>query len=168
MCGTRIVMTEPAASPVPRATLDALDEVLVDVRRVLQRPGYRRRLLAAVGGPVELASLRVLRAVERAPSPAPSIGDVAEVLAVDPSTASRTVDRCVAAGHLTRRPCPDDRRRSRLELTAEGRAVLARVTGARRELLAEVTAAWDPADLARLADLLATLVAGFDQLEPSA
>jgi hypothetical protein len=66
MCGTHIIMPEPTPPTTP-ATLDALDEVLVDVRRVLQRPGYRRRLLAAVGGPVELASLRVLRAVERSP-----------------------------------------------------------------------------------------------------
>jgi DNA-binding MarR family transcriptional regulator len=161
-------MADPPTSPVPTATLDALDEVLVDVRRVLQRPGYRRRLLAAVGGPVELASLRVLRAVERAPSGAPSIGAVADVLAVDPSTASRTVDRCVAAGHLVRVPCAQDRRRSRLELTAAGRAALARVTDARRELLAEVTAAWDPADLEQLTDLLTTLLAGFERLEPSA
>jgi DNA-binding MarR family transcriptional regulator len=167
MCGTHIGMPTPAVPPTTPATLDALDEVLVDVRRVLQRPGYRRRLLAAVGGPVELASLRVLRAVERSPSTAPSIGDVADVLAVDPSTASRTVDRCVAAGHLTRVPCAQDRRRSRLELTAEGRAALARVTAARRELLAEVTADWDPGDLERLSELLRTLVEGFEGLEPS-
>jgi DNA-binding MarR family transcriptional regulator len=153
--------------PAPPTALDELDDALVDVRRVLQRAGYRRRLLAAVGGPVELASLRVLRAVERSADAAPSIGDVAEVLVVDPSTASRTVDRCVEAGLLARVPCRQDRRRSRLELTDQGRAVLDRVTEARRTLLAEVTEDWTEEDVDRLSELLSMLLAGFDRLEAS-
>jgi DNA-binding MarR family transcriptional regulator len=150
--------------PDPPA-LDALDDVLVDVRRVLQRPGYRRRLVAALDDPLELGTLRTLRAVERLGPAAPCVGDVADVLVVDPSTASRTIDRAVAAGLLARSPSEHDRRRTRLSLTAEGRAVLDRVTAARRDLLAEVTADWDPADIARLTALLTTLRAGFDRLE---
>jgi DNA-binding MarR family transcriptional regulator len=188
MRGTHICMAElpdPKAAAVPPApdtadepdapdasdafdTLDALDEVLVDVRRVLQRPGFRRRLLAAVGTPLELGTLRALRAVERLGPGTPCVGDVAELLAVDPSTASRAVDRAVTAGLLDRSPSDRDRRRTRLGLTAEGRAVLERVTAARRELLAEVTAEWPPSEIQRLTELLTSLRAGFDRLEDPA
>jgi hypothetical protein len=90
--------TTPADSSDP---LDRLDEVLGRIRRVLQRPGYRRRLLEGLSTPVELALLRLLRVVERA-GDAPTIGFVADRLAIDPSTASRVVERAVAAGLLER------------------------------------------------------------------
>lgn len=162
--------TRPGSSG-PRASgasdLDALDEALVDVRRLLQRPGYRRRLLAGLPEHVELATVRLLRAVQRSDGP-PAIGEVAEVLMVDPSTASRIVDRAVASGHLERQACADDGRRTRLRLTADGAALLDRATARRRELLAEVTTAWPQEDLARLVDALRLLAAGFDELEDRA
>jgi DNA-binding MarR family transcriptional regulator len=157
-----------AGSILDASLLDTLDEVLVDVRRVLQRPGYRGRLLTAADTSLELGTLRALRAVERLGPEAPSVGDVAEILVVDPSTASRTIDRCVAAGLLERAPSVRDRRRAQLSLTAEGRSVLARVTAARRELLAEVTAEWSDDDLSRLTTLLVALRTGFDRLEDGA
>jgi DNA-binding MarR family transcriptional regulator len=160
MYGTYICMPQPAPS-----ALDALDDALVGVRRVMQRPGYRRRLLADLDGQLELGTLRTLRAVERYGATGPCVGDIAETLAVDPSTASRTVDRCVSAGLLARTASESDRRRTRLTLTDEGRAVLSRVTDARREALAEVTQDWTEADLLRLTALLGTLRAGFDRLE---
>jgi DNA-binding MarR family transcriptional regulator len=153
------------AAPSGPSILDALDDVLVDVRRVLQRPGYRSRLLATADTSLELGTLRALRAVERLGPGTPGVGDVAEVLVVDPSTASRTIDRCVVAGLPERTPCARDRRRAELSLTDEGRTVLAHVTAARRELLAEVTADWSDRDLSRLTELLVSLRTGFDRLE---
>jgi DNA-binding MarR family transcriptional regulator len=142
--------------------LDALDDALVEVRRVLQRPGYRRRITAGTGA-VELATLRLLRAVQRLPG-APSIGDVAELLIIDPSTASRLVDRALAAGLLEKRACADDGRRARLHLTDQGDAVLAAATRQRRSVLAEVTGTWDPHDVEHLVGLLAALRDGFDRV----
>ena len=165
MCGTYIRMTSPTP-PTPDTTSphDALDDALVAVRRVLLRPGYRTRLLEGLPGRVELATLRLLRTVQRHDGP-PSIGEVAEVLTVDPSTASRVVERAVEQGLLERRPCTDDRRRTRLELTAAGTELLDRATARRRELLAEVTADWDADELAHLVTSLTALIDGFDQLE---
>jgi DNA-binding MarR family transcriptional regulator len=142
--------------------LDALDDALVAVRRVLQRPGYRRRIAAGTGA-VELGTLRLLRAVQRLPG-APSIGDVAELLIIDPSTASRVVDRALAVGLLDKRACVDDKRRARLHLTDQGRAVLDAATRQRRAVLAEVTADWDAQDLGRLVGLLDELLDGFDRV----
>jgi DNA-binding MarR family transcriptional regulator len=152
--------------PVGGARHDALDDALVAIRRVMLRPGYRARLLEGLPGRVELATLRLLRTVQRHDD-APSIGQVAEILTVDPSTASRVVDRAVESGLLERRACADDRRRARLYLTPTGGELLDRATERRRELLAEVTADWTGDELDLLVRRLTTLIQGFDQLEGS-
>ncbi|MCA1784217.1 MAG: MarR family transcriptional regulator [Intrasporangiaceae bacterium] len=146
-------------------TLTVLDDALFDIQRVARRPGYRKRLLAALDAPVELSTVRVLRAVERAGDEAPSVGDIAERLTIDPSTASRFVDQQIDAGYLLRHRCTADGRRSRLSLSDTGRALLVEVTAARRRILAEVTAGWDTADLDQLGELLAQLRNDFDHLE---
>lgn len=137
---------------------------MLRLRRVFQRPGYRKRLLQGLSSGIELATLRLLRAVQRSDG-APSVGGVAEVLMIDPSTASRLVDGAAEAGLLERRSCAEDRRMVRLHLTAEGQEVLEEVTARRRQLLAQVTAGWDRDALQELIGLLSTLQAGFDELE---
>jgi DNA-binding MarR family transcriptional regulator len=155
-------------TPTRTAPLTTLDEALFDLQRLVRRPGYRAALLQRLANQVELSTVRVLRAVERAGTVTPGVGDVAERMMIDPSTASRLVDQQVAAGYLTRERHADDRRRSQLVLTPAGRELLADVTAARRDLLAEVTAAWDPDDLERLSDLLTHLANDFQTLESSA
>lgn len=157
------LMTSTRTTP-----LTALDDALFDVQRLVRRPGYRKTLLDKLGNHVELSVVRVLRAVERAGTSAPCIGDIAERMLVDPSTASRFVEQQVAAGYLTRERHPDDGRRSQLVLTDAGRALLSEVTQARRQVLGEVTATWDPDDLDTLAELLSRLSADLDQLESQA
>lgn len=149
------------------ADLDRLDELLVELRRVLLRPGYRRVLLGDLAGSVGLATVRLLRTVQRAGEP-PSIGTVAEVLAIDPSTASRLVDRAAEEGLLERRACADDRRRARLHLSPDGEELLAAVTARRRAVLAAAVDGWDPDDLVLLQVLVDRLLVGFDLATGSA
>ncbi len=153
---------------MPTSSLLALDDALFDLQRLTRRPGYRAELLARLGSRVEFSTVRVLRAVQRARQQPPSIGDIAERMLIDPSTASRLVDQQVDAGYLVRQRHPQDGRRSQLALTDAGRDLLREVTAARRELLTEVTQAWDPEDLERLGDLLGRLTADFHQLESPA
>jgi len=152
----------PDVGPVaPDAGLDRLDETLVELRRVLLRPGYRRAVLGDLAGTVGLATIRLLRTVQRAAEP-PSIGEVAEVLAIDPSTASRLVERAAEAGLLERRACADDRRRARLHLCPAGTQLLATVTARRRAVLTAAVDGWDHDDLTTLQALIDRLLAGFD------
>lgn len=144
--------------------LNELDGVLVDVRQALQRPEYRRQWKARLGDAATLGTLRVVRAVEGA-SDAPSVGDLAEWLGIDPSTASRSVDDAVEHGYLSRHACASDRRRTRLFLTERGTTLLARMTHGRRELLSEVTRDWAADEVTDLVVRLRRLVAAFDQLE---
>ncbi len=160
-------MTPTPATTDRHTALDALDDALVELRRVQLGPEYRRRLLDGLAADVPLAVLRLLRVVQRAEEP-PTIGAVAEVLVIDPSTASRVVDRAVDSGYLERRPCDDDRRRARLQLTSRGEELLRSVTQRRRELLAEVASDWTADELAEMVGRLERLQAGFDALEGSA
>ena len=117
---------------VPHSRYDHLDELLTRLHVARQRPSWRRRLLDG-GDPVaNVSTLRVLRAVENSGGGA-SISDVAEYMAVEHSTASRTVASVVAAGMLTKASATDDQRRCVLVLTDVGRKALATVTDRRRE-----------------------------------
>lgn len=141
-----------------------LDELLVRVHTVRQRPGWRRRLIDA-GAVSTLSTLRTLRAVEQRENAGlgASIGDVAEYMVVEHSTASRTVTAAVNAGLLTKTLAAEDQRRCVLVLTDEGRAALADVTERRREMVAETVADWPDADVENLVDLLQRLVTDFER-----
>lgn len=148
---------------VPR--YNQLDELLVRIHTVRQRPGWRRRLIDASGSVPSLSTLRVLRAVEHREKAghSASVGDVAEYMAVEHSTASRTVANVVAAGLLTKTQDTDDQRRCVLTLTAAGRQALADVTERRQEMVAETVAGWPESDVDTLVDLLQQLVADFER-----
>lgn len=151
-------------TPDEHHELVGLDHALLEVRRLVNRPGYRRRLLGPLGRRVELSTVRVLHAVDQADTP-PSIGEVAATLAIDPSTASRLVEQRVIDGLIDRSPDPDDRRRTTLRLTDRGRGLLAELAASRREMLDDVTCAWPRTDVHELERLLGLLVTGFRTLE---
>ena len=163
-------MSLPVSPPptAPRQVhLDALDDLLFGMRRLFQRPGYRRRFLAALGMPVTPGTLRTVRAAGRLEVDEPCMGDLAASLAVDASTASRLVDQAVADGYLLRRPSTTDQRRTAVEVTDAGQELIDRANEVRRELLAEVTAHWSTDDLDTLAELLGRLTRDLDGLEQS-
>jgi DNA-binding MarR family transcriptional regulator len=74
-------------------------------------------------GAIPLGSLDVLRVVAR--TEGCRINDVATALCITIGGASQAADRLVARGLLERRPNPDDRRSSIVELTADGTAAVA-------------------------------------------
>lgn len=148
---------------VPR--YNELDELLVRVHTVRQRPSWRRRLIDDTGSVPSLSTLRVLRAVEQKEKTGQgaSIGEVAEYMAVEHSTASRSVANVVAAGLLTKTLSPDDQRRCVLVLTDVGRKALSEVTGRRRQMVAETVADWPAEDVDTLVGLLERLVTDFER-----
>ena len=148
---------------VPR--YNRLDELLVRVHTVRQRPGWRRRLIDAATTVPTLSTLRVLRAVEQREKTGhgASIGEVAEYMGVEHSTASRTVTSAVTAGLLTKTLSAEDQRRCVLMLTDRGRDALAEVTARRRDMVAETVAHWSDDDVDTLVDLLERLVTDFER-----
>jgi DNA-binding MarR family transcriptional regulator len=150
---------------MPDRRYDHLDELLTRIHVVRQRPGWRRRLLGSTAPVTSVSTLRVLRAVEQAEEVGngASIGDVAEYMAVEHSTASRTVGPVVAAGLLTKTLAADDQRRCVLVLTDAGHDALAAVTNRRRELVADVVTDWADDDVDALVTLLDRLAADFER-----
>ncbi len=150
---------------VAESRYEQLDELLTRIHLARQRPTWRRRLLDTAGPVTTVSALRVLRAVEECQrtSGGASVRDVAEFMAVEHSTASRTVATVVAAGLLTKTSARDDQRRCALVLTDVGRKALSTVTDRRRDLLAETIADWPEADVETLANLLARLTERFER-----
>ncbi|GHG53947.1 hypothetical protein GCM10012320_25010 [Sinomonas cellulolyticus] len=85
---------------------------------------------------VSLPQLRVLVLVAlHGPQ---NLGAVARELGVHASNATRTCDRLVVAGLLSRREDPSDRRFLQLDLTPEGRDLVETMIEHRRQSIAEV------------------------------
>jgi DNA-binding MarR family transcriptional regulator len=83
--------------------------------------------------PVHLRALRCLDGLGGG-----HVSALAGALDMLPSTASRLSDRLAAAGLITRTASPVNRRATRLELTAAGRAALGELARARTAALAEI------------------------------
>lgn len=94
--------------------------------------------IAEVEDQVSLPQLRVL-AMLATQGPLNLIA-VADALGVHPSNATRTVERLVVSGLVDRRDVPADRRRVRLTLTVEGRALVDSVFEHRRAAIERVVA----------------------------
>jgi len=67
-----------------------------------------------------------MQIIERTPEC--RVYDIAEALAITTGGVSKIVDSIESAGHAKRRPNPDDRRSSIIELTPAGKRLLAKAT----------------------------------------
>jgi MarR family transcriptional regulator for hemolysin len=73
--------------------------------------------------------------------------ELAEMLDLQPITLTRLVDRLCENGLIERRADPDDRRAKRLFLTKEARPLMDRLAVLGEEVMAEVLAGLDDADV---------------------
>lgn len=138
-----------------RADLTVIDGALIALRRfwtAQERPTVLRR---DVGKGVELSTVFVADAIDRAgrADGSATLAQVADCLDIASSTASRLVDRAVAAG-MVRRTQHEDRRRRPVALTEAGQALVADSTVFRTQHLAQVMGPWPDRDVERYARLL--------------
>jgi DNA-binding MarR family transcriptional regulator len=80
----------------------------------------------------------VIRAVD---AEEPTVTRLAELLGVSRQAASKLADEMVRRGYLLRAPDPDDRRRTRLRLSAKGRRVRERAAAESAAIESELRAA---------------------------
>ena len=117
--------------------LDELVGAVLTASRVLV--GVSVRSLAAVEEGVTLTQFRTLVVLQ---SHGPSrLNRLAERLGVTASTALRMVDRLIAAGLVDRRENEQDRREVVIELTADGRSMVDRVTASRKAAIEKIVLA---------------------------
>lgn len=106
-------------------------------------------------GGLSVPQFRCLNFIDR--HPGTSVGEVAAFLGVTMATASAMVDRLARAGLAMPGVSAQDRRRAVLNVSAEGRALLARMRrGAQREL-ASAFARRAPAELRAVVEAMAVL-----------
>ena len=90
------------------------------------------------------------------------MSELADGLRVDPSTATRAVQRLLKTGLAARRACVDDGRVVLVSATAEGRARHEAIVGHRAEVMQAVLDAFEPDERRQLADLLERMVGSID------
>ena len=117
-----------------RRSRDPADEVLLTALRWAMAISVQAADELGDLSPVQLRALTVLQE-----SPGTNLNDLAAAMGVTVSTASRLVDRLVAAGLVDRKPSPQTRREISLALTPGGRGRLQRydqlrLAGARSSL----------------------------------
>jgi len=150
---------------MPDEQLDRLDDALLRLRRLWAAPPPALVLESLDGQPVTMSSVLVVEACARGRDEV-GVGDVGQFLDVDPSTASRLVDRAVRSGLVERRSSRADGRRVTLALTASGQALLVRATDFRRQWLSTVLERWSEAEVAALAGSLARFADAVGEVGP--
>jgi DNA-binding MarR family transcriptional regulator len=95
------------------------------------------------------------------------VSDVAKLLGVDVSVASRQVNALISAGYVERSPSPDDRRAWLVSTTDAGHRVLAESHRRMVHSFGEVLADWSPGEVTALAENLERLSEDFARASSS-
>jgi DNA-binding MarR family transcriptional regulator len=111
------------------------DAVLTASRLLI---GVSATSISAVDESITIPQFRML-VVLRAEGPV-KLSTLAEHLGVQPSAATRMVDRVIAAGLVSRQASPTSRREVLLDLTETGARIVARVTQQRRQEIGRIVA----------------------------
>ncbi|MCV7071686.1 MarR family transcriptional regulator [Mycobacterium rufum] len=117
--------------------------------------GITAASIMTVDDVVTVPQLRVMMMI--ATRGAMNLAAVADALQVNPSNASRLVDRLLKGGLVDRREAPTDRRNIALTLTADGQALIDGVIRHRRTAIRRVLRQMTP----ERRDLLATVLEDF-------
>jgi DNA-binding MarR family transcriptional regulator len=113
---------------------EAITEALLDASRALM--AVAARSIAECADDVTLPQYRALFVLS---SGGPqTVGGLAEILSVHPSTATRLCDRLVAKRLVLRKSMPDNRREVSISLAARGRRLVDEVTARRRHDIATI------------------------------
>lgn len=126
---------DPTDTSTHRTGVEAAEvNAVMDGSRVLL--GVVARTLGDALGDVTLAQFRALTLIRR--TGAMRVGDLADELAIRPSSSSRMVDRLQGAGYLTRHPAAGDRREVSVQLTPAGERLVHEAMAHRRAALTAI------------------------------
>jgi len=112
---------------------DVVDALIVASRALV---AVAARSVAGIDDIVTLPQYRAL--VVLASRGSRTVGQLAEALAIHPSTATRLCDRLVAKHLVDRVQDEDNRRETKISLLAAGQSIVARVTKIRRDEIARI------------------------------
>jgi DNA-binding MarR family transcriptional regulator len=125
-----------STAPLADDQVDAVTDALLAASRVLV--AVSARSIAAVDESISLPQFRLL--VLLVDAGRQKITELADALGVNPSTATRAVDRLSEAGLVDRQTNPRSRREALVSLTTTGRRVAEEVMRLRRAEIAGIVA----------------------------
>ena len=131
------MITEPSSAarrPSTAGDADAVTDAVLTASRLLVAVSVRS--IAAVDESITLAQFRLL--VVLSTRGAVNLSMLADQLGVNPSTATRMIDRLIAAGLVSRETSPTSRREVVVALTEDGAAAVRQVTARRRKEIAKI------------------------------
>jgi DNA-binding MarR family transcriptional regulator len=130
-------------------------DTIRDLARAVYELGAVKRDISRLAGfdhPVGLVPLAAVH--RRAPA---RVKDIAEMLHVDLSVASRQVAALEAAGYVRREPDPDDRRSHRVSTTQAGEAAMQQAHERIAGVFSRALADWDEEEMTHLTAALRRL-----------
>ncbi len=133
-----------------RSTLDDVVTAILTASRVLV--GVSARSLADVEDTVTLTQFRTLVVLDS--HGVINLNRLADLLAVNSSTAMRMIDRLLVAELVTRQENPANRREVLLDLTDEGRRLVQQVSDSRRAEIARIVKAMPAGERSELVNAL--------------
>ena len=149
-------------APDPNDELHAIERNLYRIVRTSTSPRMHEEILRKSGVKQERSAYPLLSSIDML-QPI-GITDLATVLGVTQSTASRQLGALTDAGLVARTDDPDDRRAAIVRLTPKGERVLAAVRNARDEMLGTLLEKWSTKDRRQLNRYLARLADEFAEL----
>lgn len=166
------------AADLPEETKQALQEIdasMFQWHRMLQKGELTGRLLARSGLDIEpavfqglMAVVRITNGIGRAAPEEPTVGLVAEHMAIDPSRASRICSALIGKGYIRRAAAQDDGRKSVLHLTEAGQAAFTQIWTSKWSSTLALFADWSHDDIASFARLVGRYVDGLSAQGPLA
>jgi DNA-binding MarR family transcriptional regulator len=162
-------LAELGFSPAAVTALLDFDTANFQHYRMVVKGELISAIIGTYGLDMELAHFQALTAiirircgVGRVPRD-PTIGLVAEEMAIDPSRASRIVADLVAKTYVRREAAQDDGRKSVLSLTPEGKKLMETFRREKWKIMARVFQGWTAEDIAAFARSVRTYAEGMQQ-----
>jgi DNA-binding MarR family transcriptional regulator len=109
--------------------------------------------------PLDITGAQYVILVNLASGQADSTTTLCKGVSYDPGAMTRMLDRLEKKGLVQRSRCPNDRRKVKLELTAEGNAVYPQVVAIAAGVMQRFLAGFAPGEIATLEALLARMLA---------
>ncbi len=168
------LLKKAGISPETTDVVLTVDAVLQKWRRRAMRRELGHKALIDLKAGIDLAQLDVLIAIE---GPEPEFGEavgetmiatVAERLGIDPSRASRVVSEMVERGFARRAVSQADARRTIIELTESGRALVQAVQAYKFLVMGDFFSGWSAEDLDVFLPLLQRFASWSEGMDRSA
>lgn len=140
-----------------------IGDTMTRVRIMMGRRIISRVAIARVNPELELSQLDTLDVVRRirCESGEVTVGAIAEAMHLDASRGSRLVADLVSRGILRRVACQEDGRRSLIEITEAGEAILAEIRAVKQGVIERALEDWTPEERHQFSHLFARFIEQF-------